>query len=109
MMELIKSSDSIQANCLLITSIKGVAMINTVAILIATQNFTRFEKSRQFACYAGLAPFGSQSGSTIKTSPHVSRLADKKIKVLLIQAMLCALRHAPNIRRIINEMGNNLE
>jgi transposase len=59
MMELIKSSDSIQANCQLITSIKGVAMINTVAILIATQNFTRIENSRQFACYAGLAPFGS--------------------------------------------------
>jgi hypothetical protein len=28
----------------------------------------------------------------------VSRLADKKIKVLLTQAALCALRHAPNIR-----------
>ncbi|MDR1682681.1 MAG: IS110 family transposase [Candidatus Symbiothrix sp.] len=35
-------------------------------MLVATQNFTRFENSRQFACYAGMAPFDSQSGTSIK-------------------------------------------
>jgi transposase len=97
MMELIKSSDSMNENCKPVTSIKGVALINTVAIPVATQNFTRFENSRQFACYAGMAPFGSQSGTSIKVAPHVSHLADKRIKVLLTQAALCAIRHDTNI------------
>jgi transposase len=58
MREWIESSDSLKENYRLISSIKGVALINTVAILVSTQNFTRFANSRQFACYAGMATFG---------------------------------------------------
>jgi transposase len=99
MKELIESSESMKENYALVSSIKGVAVVNTVAILIATQNFTRFDSSRQFACYAGMAPFGKESGTSIKTGPHVSHLADKKIKVLLTRAALCAVIYDPNIRR----------
>jgi len=98
MLEAVKSDSELHENYKLVSSIKGIALINTVAILIATQNFTRFENSRQFACYAGMAPFGKQSGTSINTKPHVSRLANKKIKVLLTQAAKCAIRYDPNIR-----------
>jgi transposase len=98
MLEQIETDEKLLENYELVSSIKGVALINTVAILVATQNFTRFESSRQFACYAGMAPFGKQSGTSIHTKPHVSHLADKKIKVLLTQAAKCAIRHDPNIR-----------
>jgi hypothetical protein len=33
-----------------------------------------------------MTPFGSHSGASIKTMPHVSHLPNKKIKVLLTQA-----------------------
>lgn len=98
MLEAIESDEALKENYTLVSSIKGVALINTVAILIATQNFTRFENSRQFACYAGLAPFGKQSGTSVYAKPRVSRLADKRIKVLLTQAAKCAIRHDENIR-----------
>jgi transposase len=98
MKELIQTDDSINETYELVSSVKGIALINTVAIIVATQNFTRFENSRQFACYSGLAPFGKQSGSCLKTAPHVSNLADKKIKVLLTQAAKCAVRHDMNLR-----------
>lgn len=39
--------------------------------------------ARQFACYAGVAPFGHQSGNSIHGTPHVSHLANKQIKSLL--------------------------
>jgi transposase len=94
----IAGDESLQENFTLITSIKGVALINTVAILIATQNFSRFENARQFACYAGIAPFGKQSGTSIKGKPKVSRLANKKLKVLLTQAAKSAIRHDENLR-----------
>jgi len=99
MIEQIESDEALKENYELVSSIKGVALINTAAILVATQNFSRFDNSRQFACYAGLAPFGKQSGTSIHTKPHVSRLADKSIKVLLTQAARCAIRHDPNIRQ----------
>jgi transposase len=99
MMELIKSSENLKEKYLPVTSVKGIAMINTVAIPAATQNFTCFANSRQLACYAGPAPFGSQSGTSINVAPHVSHPADKKIKVLLTRAALCAIRHNTNIGR----------
>jgi transposase len=99
MLEQIASDESLQENYELVSSIKGVALINTAAILVATQNFTRFENSRQFACYAGMAPFGKQSGTSINAKPRVSNLANKKIKVLLTQAAKCAGRHDPNIKQ----------
>jgi transposase len=102
MLEQIECDETLHENYKLVSSIKGVALINTAAILIATQNFTRFEDSRKFACYAGMAPFGKQSGTSIHTRPHVSRLADKNIKVLLTQAAKCAIRHDPNIRQYYN-------
>jgi transposase len=99
MLEQIKTDESLQENYEIVSSLKGVALINTVAILVATQNFSRFETSRQFACYAGMAPFGKQSGTSINGKPHVSRLANKKIKVLLTQAAKSAIRYDKNIRQ----------
>ena len=98
MLQQIESDEGLKENYEFVSSIKGVALINTIAILVATQNFTRFECSRKFACYTGMAPFGKQSGTSINTRPRVSNLADKKIKTLLTQAAKCAIRHDPNIR-----------
>jgi len=99
MLEQIASDECLQENYELVSSIKGVALINTATILVATQNFTRFENSRQFACYAGMAPFGKQSGTSTNSKPRVSNLANKKIKTLLTQAVKCAIIHDPNIRQ----------
>ncbi|MDR3118527.1 MAG: IS110 family transposase [Mediterranea sp.] len=93
MSELINTNEALRVNSEVISSIKGIALINTAAILVATGNFTRFETSRQFACFSGMAPFGRQSGSSIRTKPHVSRLANIKLKVLLTQAARCAVRY----------------
>jgi transposase len=98
MRELIKQDDALRENYEIVSSVKGIALVNTVAFLVATENFTRFQNSRQYACYAGLAPFGNQSGSSLDTSPHVSHFANKKIKVLLTQAAQSAIQHDPKIR-----------
>ena len=98
MLEQIECDEQLHENYRLVSSVKGVALINAVAILIVTQNFTRFDNSRQFACYAGMAPFGKQSGTSINCKPQVSSLANKKIKVLLTQAARCAINHDANIK-----------
>jgi transposase len=98
MLKLIHQEETLNENYTLVSSIKGIALINTVAILVTTRNFSRFDNSRQFACYTGMAPFGRQSGTSIRAKPRVSHIADKKLKVLLTQAAKSAVQYDPNIR-----------
>jgi transposase len=97
-MNTIQNNEAIKENYEIVTSIKGISLVNAVAMLVITQNFTSFDNPRQYACYAGLAPFGKQSGSSIYSKPHVSHLANKKIKVLLTQAARCAVKFNPQMK-----------
>lgn len=98
MKAVIDSAEDLKENYELVSSIKGIALINTVAILVYTHNFTRFDTARQFACYAGVVPFGKESGTSLKQVPHVSHLANKEIKTLLTSAARCAVRHNRSCR-----------
>ncbi|GHT40123.1 hypothetical protein AGMMS49965_07940 [Bacteroidia bacterium] len=45
------------------------------------------------------AIFRPRLGTALNTHPHVSHLANKKIKKLLTQAALCAIRHDKKMRQ----------
>ncbi|UOY05498.1 IS110 family transposase [Muricauda sp. SCSIO 64092] len=81
-----------------ITSIKGVGLILAVTLITATDNFKAFKTWRQFACYAGIAPFEHQSGTSIKGKTRISTLGNRTIKTLLSQAAATALQHDPEIK-----------
>jgi transposase len=98
MHEAIQADEALNETYEPVSSIKGVALINTVSIIVATGNFTRFQTGHRFACYSGMAPFGRQSGTSVKTQPHVSHPANRQIKALLIQAAKCAVRYDPKLR-----------
>jgi transposase len=78
--------------CELLRSIKGVGWIIAAHMIGCTDNFKRFCNARKFNCYAGLAPFKHESGSSIKGRSRVSHLANKEIKALLNLAASCAIR-----------------
>lgn len=99
MKEIIHSSEELKENYLLATSVKGIALINTVALMIHTDNFTRFQNCRQLSCYAGVAPFEKTSGSSIRSGSHVSHLANIQIKTLLTQAARSAIKYDPELRQ----------
>jgi transposase len=84
MLEIIESSENLKENYKPVTSVRGIAMIGYGSHPGGHSKFYLF--CRQFACYAGPAPFGSQSGTLINVAPHVSHPADRKIKALLTQA-----------------------
>ena len=67
-------------------------------MIIATKGFTSFQNARQFACYAGIAPFEYSSGTSIRSKTRVSHLADKKMKSLLHMASLNAVRFDAEIK-----------
>ncbi|MBK6527216.1 MAG: IS110 family transposase [Crocinitomicaceae bacterium] len=91
--DLIKENKTIEKNFNLIKSVPGVGKQTAIYLLLVTKNFTAFKEARQLACYAGVAPFPYQSGSSINGRNKVNNLADKKLKSLLNMCALSANKY----------------
>jgi transposase len=76
----------------LLRSIKGIGPVIAAYMTGNTGNFKRFSNARKFNCYAGIAPFKYQSGTSIKGRSRISHLANKDAKTLLNLAATCAIR-----------------
>lgn len=85
---IIKNDEQLYKTFKLITTIKGVGFLVASYLIVYTQNFTRFENWRKFACYSGIAPFEYQSGSSIRGKTKVNAIANKQIKKMLHLAAL---------------------
>jgi transposase len=96
--ELIGSEQSLQTNYDLACSVTGIGFATAVHLLIATENFTRFENVRKLICYCGVAPFEHSSGSSIRGKVRISHLANKKLKSLLTMAAISAIQHDPELK-----------
>ena len=96
--ELISSQQSLHTNYELASSVTGIGFATAVHLLIATENFTRFDNVRKLICYCGVAPFEHSSGSSIRAKVRVSHLANKKLKSLLTMAAISAIQHDPELK-----------
>ena len=90
--DLMKEHSILKRTSDLLRSIKGVGKIIAAYMISCTNNFKRFSNARKFNCYAGLAPFKKESGTSIKGRARVSHLANKEAKTLLNLAASCAIR-----------------
>lgn len=83
----------------LINSVVGVGMQTAIYLLVHTWGFNAFESPRQLACYCGIVPFSKRSGTSLKGRPHISHLANKKLKSLLHMCALNAVRFDPQLKQ----------
>lgn len=97
--ELINSNEALEKNSKLIRSIKGVGEIVAAYMICYTNNFKRFSEARKFNCYAGLAPFKYESGTSIRGRARVSHLANKEAKTLLNLAASCAIQYDKELKK----------
>lgn len=96
---LINTSTALLQTCDLLRSIKGIGLIVACYMISCTANFKRFSNARKFNCYAGLAPFKHESGTSIKSRSRISHLANKGAKTMLNLAACCAIRFDPELRK----------
>lgn len=89
--------EAVKNNYNLLRSIKGYGLILSAAMLVSTHNFTAFKNGRQYACYAGVAPFENTSG-IFKGQTKTSFLGNKKIKALLNNAANSASQYDAEIK-----------
>ena len=92
--DLINEYSALKQTSDLLRSIKGIGKIIAAYMISCTNNFKRFRNARKFNCYAGLAPFKNESGTSIRGRARVSHLANKEAKTLLNLAASCAINHA---------------
>jgi len=107
MHSIIASEDELNRQYRLVTSIPGIGMQTAIYLLIVTKGFDCFDNWRQLACYAGVAPFPYESGTSVKKRTQVHHFADKKLKSLLNLCAVVAVRHDKELKtyyeRKVNE------
>ena len=92
MEQLIEENELANHQYELLKTVPGIGKQTAMALIIVTNGFTRLTESRKLSCYSGLAPFPYQSGSSVKGRTKVSKMGDKKLKVLLNLSAWNAIR-----------------
>lgn len=90
--ELIMADKKLNKQYKLATSVVGIGMHTAIALIITSNEFLDITCPKKYACYAGVAPFGQQSGKSINVRPRVSQKANKDVKKLLHMAALTVLK-----------------
>jgi len=83
----------------LATSVIGVGLIVGITFLVYTNGFTAFENWRQFASYAGIAPFSNESGASRKKPKKVNHMANKRVKTLLSSSASTSILYNPEMKQ----------
>lgn len=89
--ELMQSDEKLKQLHAYITSVDGVGMVTAANMLVTTNEFLNISEAKQYACYAGVAPFKDESGK-VKKRQKVSPKANKKMKKLFHLLAMSAIR-----------------
>lgn len=74
--ELVCNNETFEQQNELLQSIPGIGKQTSITFIAYTQAFTLFKNHRQFACFAGVAPFEYSSSSSVRGRTKVSHLAN---------------------------------
>lgn len=96
--ELISTKEEWEENIELARSVIGIGKWACLWILVYTKNFSEEFNSRRFASMAGVAPFESSSGSSIRNGSHNSHFSHKFLKGILHTAAMAAIRFNPAMK-----------
>ena len=80
MKSLIQGDERLQQLNEYITSVEAVGLVTSANVLVTTNEFVNISEAKQYACYAGVAPFRDESGKVKKRQ----KLYVKEIKYMCI-------------------------
>jgi len=103
MEQLVEQSEKGKHQYELLQTVPGIGKQTAIALLVVTNGFTRLTNSRKLSCYAGLAPFPYQSGSSVKGKTKISKMGDMKLKVLLNLSAWNAIRSIAAFKDYFNK------
>jgi len=95
--KIISSDEELKRLFGLLTWVTGIGTVTATQIIITTNEFKNIKGPKQFACYAGVAPFTKQSG-LFKGKARVSHMANKRMKTLLHLSALVAIKYNKDLK-----------
>ena len=99
MMAVLCTDPDVKRNFDLVSSVKGIGLINAINTVVYTNNFKAFDTPRRYACYIGVAPFDHTSGTSVKGRTQVSKICRTQQKAELSMAARSAIIHDPGLKR----------
>lgn len=96
--QMIQQDEAIRNNYDLLISVPGIGHLTAVYIICCTNNFICKITGKELASYAGVAPFGNKSGTSIKGRDKVHKMANKDLKKLLHMGAISAITHYPEFK-----------
>jgi len=96
--EIIRKDAAIKNNYDLLLSVPGLGHHTAVYLICCTNNFICKITGKQLASYAGVAPFGNSSGTSIKGRDKVHKMANKDLKKLFHMGAVSAITHYDEFR-----------
>ena len=96
--QMVKEDEAINNNYKLLLSVPGIGHLTAVYIICCTNNFICKITGKQLSSYAGVAPFGNTSGTSIKGKDKVHKMANKDLKKLLHMGAVSVITHCPEFK-----------
>ncbi len=91
--ETLAQDEDMAENASLAMSVPGISYISAAAIILDTQNFTRFVNPRKYASHTGCVPYKHESGTSVRRRPRVSKASNRNINTLLTQGAVSLMTH----------------
>ena len=90
-LRIVSEDESLHRNYRHITSIKGVSLVNAVAIIVYSNNFRTITSSRKMASYYGVASFRESSGTSIDRKAYTKYYSCSLLRAIISQAAECTI------------------
>lgn len=90
-LRIINEDESLSRNYKHITSIKGISLVNAVAIIAYSNNFKTITNARKMASYYGVANFRETSGTSINRQANTKYYSCSLLRAILSQAAECTI------------------
>jgi transposase len=88
----------------LLTSIKGIGDKTAATLLAEIRDFAAFDSARELVAFAGLNPAHSESGSSLRGKPHISRKGQTAIRAALYFPGISAMHSNPLIKPLCDRL-----
>ena len=98
-----KAQEALQAYLEYLQSIPGIGFITAVSILGKIGDPRALRNQRELAAFAGLVPVEYSTGDTISRG-SVTKLGDKALRSLLVEAAWTAIRYDKNLRQFYDRI-----
>lgn len=96
--DLVEEDPALQVSYSYIRSVDHGGPVTALQLLVYTHDFERFDSAKKLACYAGVAPFPYQSGTSIRGRTKVHTMANKTLKKALHMCAVSSIRWKGEMR-----------